>query len=244
MSNFRQRAVVLGAGGIVGTAWMAGLAAGMRRYDVDLTAADLIIGTSAGAIIGTMLATKQDLDQLAYPPRPTITDKAEFVDIEQEQLARMSSLINAREWPDRPLLINAVDAETGQRKVWDRLSGVALLSAVASSIAFPGAFPPITIDGRRYIDGGLWSGTNADLAVHASVLVIVEPLAHLFPRTPLEQEIASTDAGTVVMINPDPATIDAFGPDLHDRAAWHSSYQAGVRQAAEAAERLHAAWSD
>src|SRR5207302_7563847 len=118
------------------------------------------------------------------------------------------------------LLITAVDAETGQRKVWDRGSGVALLATVASSIAFPGAFPPITIDGRRYLDGGLWSGTNADLAVNSHMLVVVEPLAHLFPREPLKQEIASADASTVVTINPDPATIDAFGPDLHDREAW------------------------
>ena len=43
-------AVVLGPGGPAGTAWMAGLAAGLRREGVDLGAADLIVGTSAGAI--------------------------------------------------------------------------------------------------------------------------------------------------------------------------------------------------
>jgi NTE family protein len=64
------RAVVLGAGGVVGTAWMAGLAAGLRRDDVDVAEADLIIGTSAGAIVGAMLATGQDRDQLATPPHP------------------------------------------------------------------------------------------------------------------------------------------------------------------------------
>jgi NTE family protein len=45
-------ALVLGPGGPVGTAWLAGLAVGLRREGVDLGAAGLIVGTSAGAIVG------------------------------------------------------------------------------------------------------------------------------------------------------------------------------------------------
>jgi NTE family protein len=64
------RALVLGGGAIAGLAWMAGLASGLRRERVDLADADLIVGTSAGAIVGTMLATGQDLDLLDAPARP------------------------------------------------------------------------------------------------------------------------------------------------------------------------------
>ncbi|MGP8296810.1 patatin-like phospholipase family protein [Streptomyces inhibens] len=75
-SGSRRRAVVLGAGGVVGTAWMAGLLGGMRGAGVDLAEADLIVGTSAGAIIGAVLATGQNPDRLATPPRPADSDIA------------------------------------------------------------------------------------------------------------------------------------------------------------------------
>jgi len=239
-----QRAIVLGAGGVVGTAWMAGLGAGLRAQGVDLAGADLIVGTSAGAIIGAMLATGQALDTFASPPVRAEGPAVDGTAAERAHLARVEALITAREWPENRLLITAVDAETGRRQVWDHASGVLLAPAVASSIAFPGASPPITVGGRRYLDGGLWSATNADLAAGARTLVVVEPLAHLFPREPLRAELAAVAADTVTMISPDPAAIDAFGPDLCDRAAWQPAYQAGVRQAAEHAGHLHANWHD
>ena len=61
-------ALVLGPGGPVGTAWLAGLAAGLRREGVDLGAAGLIVGTSAGAIVGAILASGGDLGRLAALP--------------------------------------------------------------------------------------------------------------------------------------------------------------------------------
>ncbi|GAA1952861.1 patatin-like phospholipase family protein [Kitasatospora viridis] len=69
-----ERAVVLGPGGYVGTAWLAGLAQGLRGRGLDLGGADLIVGTSAGSMVGAMLATGQDFDRIATVPaeaRPT-----------------------------------------------------------------------------------------------------------------------------------------------------------------------------
>ncbi|MER6583567.1 patatin-like phospholipase family protein, partial [Nonomuraea sp. NPDC001023] len=64
-------AVVLGPGGPVGTAWLLGLAAGLRAAGVELADADLLVGTSAGAITAAALATGRDLDELAdLPPAP------------------------------------------------------------------------------------------------------------------------------------------------------------------------------
>ncbi|MEU0003628.1 patatin-like phospholipase family protein [Streptomyces sp. NPDC006314] len=71
--------------------------------------------------------------------------------------------------------------ETGEQKVFDRASGASLPSAVAASTAFPGIYPPITINGRRYMDGSLQSATNAGLAAGARILVVIDPQAHLFP---------------------------------------------------------------
>jgi NTE family protein len=67
-------------------------------------------------------------------------------------------------WPDRTILLIAVNAETGEMVTFAKDSGVDLVDAVAASCAVPGVWPPVTIDGSRYIDGGVRSGTNADMA--------------------------------------------------------------------------------
>jgi NTE family protein len=272
------RALVLGGGGVVGTAWMTGLVSGLRRAGVDLAEADVIVGTSAGSIVGTMLATGQDFDS-ATPAPPgdrggsaPQPDRGRLVEVfailadttlepaearrrvgqialaaetipEQAHIAGISALITAQEWPERELLITAVDVETGELKVWGRDGAAPLRTAVASSCALPGVSPPVTVDGRRYMDGGIGSGTNADVATGTDVLVVVEPLAHLFSREPLERELAAVGAGTVVTINPDQAAVEAFGPDLGNWAAWQPAREAGLRQAASTAERVRAAWS-
>jgi NTE family protein len=276
--NHLGRALVLGGGGVVGTAWMAGLASGLRDEGVDLAEADVIVGTSAGAIVGTMLATGQNIDQVDPPatpaelsdsaPRPDPSGLAEVFAVlrdtslklgdarrsvgrlalaaqtitEQQHLAGIGTLILAREWPDLELLVTAVNVETGERTVWDRASTAPLLSAVASSCALPGVAPPITINGQRYMDGGIGSGTNADVAAGANVVVVVEPLAHLFPREPLERELAATGADNQVTICPDDAALQAFGPDLRGWAAWQPARQAGINQSPRVAERVRTAW--
>ena len=50
------RALVLGGGGPVGVAWEVGLIAGLEQEGVRLADADLFVGTSAGSIVGAMLA--------------------------------------------------------------------------------------------------------------------------------------------------------------------------------------------
>ena len=59
VGGHRSRALVLGGGGPVGRAWELGLMDGFARQGIDLGIADLIIGTSAGAVVGARLALKQ-----------------------------------------------------------------------------------------------------------------------------------------------------------------------------------------
>ncbi|MFF4291366.1 patatin-like phospholipase family protein [Streptomyces sp. NPDC001633] len=270
-----DRALALGAGGPVGAAWMAGLACELCRGGVDLSEADLIVGTSTGAIIGAVLATGQDPVRLATPVRtadatPPQVDGHRLGEAfavlggaasnpdearrrvgqialaaetgpEQAHIARMRAMAGADQWPHRKLLITALDAETGKQEVFDRASGAPLPCAVAASTAFPGIYPPITINGRRYMDGSMRSATNAGLAAGARTLVVIDPQAHLFPHD-LHQELAAAGAHTVVIIEPDPASIRAFGSNLNDRTAWEPAYQAGLRQATDVAEQLRLAW--
>ena len=58
------RALVLGGGGITGAAWELGLIAGLAARGVDLTAADLVLGTSAGALAGAQVTSGVPLAEL------------------------------------------------------------------------------------------------------------------------------------------------------------------------------------
>ena len=70
-------------------------------------------------------------------------------------------------WPARRLLVTAVDAASGEFVVFDAGSGVSLVDAVGASCAVPGVWPPVTVGGRRFVDGGVRSPVNADLAAGA-----------------------------------------------------------------------------
>jgi NTE family protein len=70
-----RRAVVLGGGGVTGIAWEVGLLAGLAAAGVDLTAADAVFGTSAGAFVGVALAGGHDLEALfAVQSQPPATE--------------------------------------------------------------------------------------------------------------------------------------------------------------------------
>jgi NTE family protein len=55
------RALVLGGGGVTGVAWMWGLLAGLAEGGVDLSGADLVVGTSAGSVVGAQVAAGADV---------------------------------------------------------------------------------------------------------------------------------------------------------------------------------------
>lgn len=95
---------------------------------------------------------------------------------ESEWLGRFAHL--GDEWPDGDLRVTAVDCSTGQRRIWTAADGVPLRAAVASSCAIPGVFPPVSLDGSRFIDGGLWSSSNLDVVLDADVerAIFIGPL--------------------------------------------------------------------
>ena len=76
-------------------------------------------------------------------------------------------------WPDRPYACTAVDALDGAFKLWTAADGVGLARAVASSCSVPGIYPPITINSRRYIDGGMRPGSSVDLARGYERVVVI-----------------------------------------------------------------------
>ncbi|MBF6061365.1 patatin-like phospholipase family protein [Nocardia terpenica] len=264
-------ALVLGGGGPVGLSWMTGLMVGLRAAGIDAAAADRFVGTSAGAVVGAVLAAGDDpariltarpADSAAYqvdwelvasifavlaePGDPVQARRragqlalTAETGAPHEHVARMTALVGATAWPQRELLITAVDVGTGELRVWTRSGAASLGQALASSTAVPGVFAPIPVAGHAYFDGGTRSPVNADLAAGAQVVVIVEPLAHLFARIPSDRDLG---AATVISVVPDAESVAAFGPDVFDPAALAPAYAAGVRQGPAAAEQLRGVW--
>jgi len=142
----------------------------------------------------------------------------------------------------------AVDAESGEFRVWDESSGVALGRAIASSCSVPGIFPPITIKGRRYVDGGMRSATNIDLVKGAErvLAVVVESrMTTDAMRQRVREEIAEIEraGGKVETIVPNGDCVEVFGPNLMDASRRADVAKAGARQGRAEAERLRGFWS-
>jgi NTE family protein len=150
-------------------------------------------------------------------------------------------------WPRRgDFVCTAVDAGDGGFQLWEAGSGVDLTTAVASSCSVPGLFPPVTVQGRRYMDGGMRSATNADLAAGYDVVVVVAVMSRGLERIGrvLNEEVESLKASgsTVVTITPDDGSTTALGHDLMDASQKPHAARAGVAQAASQAAVLKEVW--
>jgi NTE family protein len=253
------QALVLGGGGVAGISWITGLLAGLAEAGQDVTGADVVIGTSAGANVAAQLGSGLSLDELfarqvdpALQSRElmAVVDWEKFaVDMEPytagastqaermigfgrfaldadtvpepERIAVIESRLPSRDWPVRPTKLTAVDCVSGELTVFDAASGVSLVEAVAASSAVPGIWPPVTIEGRRYMDGGVRSADNADLAEGFARVVVISPLGLDSPLPtfmPLREVLASLKDGgaAVTLISPDEASAAAIGANALD----------------------------
>jgi len=82
---------------------------------------------------------------------------------EEDWVGNFEAILGSSDWPEGDLRVTGVSVSTGERVLWTASSGVPLVNAVAASCAVPGLFPPVTVGGDRYVDGGLWSTSNADV---------------------------------------------------------------------------------
>lgn len=263
------------------------------EFGWDARTADVIIGTSAGSVVGAGLRSGLGADDMARRARgePLSPDGAEIVRHAEAAIAtawngrtrqhgrrrsvtvasparlrravrepwrvtagslfsavlpmgtvpgdHLSAPYDARfgvSWPAQPLWVVAVDLDVGRRVVFGRddVSGVTLGRAVQASCAIPGYFEPVTIAGVRYVDGGVHSTTNADLAASADpeLVVISAPMStvsgtpELSPRYAMRQIARRWLAGEVsslrkrgievVTLQPTPPDIEAMSGNSMD----------------------------
>ena len=216
-------ALVLGGGGAAGNAWLIGVIAGLAEAGLDLTeAADLVVGTSAGAtaaaqmrsglpaaeLLASVLSEPdrrigQNRERPPSLPMATLYERMRAIgaaptsaaDLQRamgafgfggrsilgpmarQRRAVVAARLPRPEWSDRPMIVTAVDAHTGELAAFDRNSGVDLVDAVTASCALPGLVPTVSINGARYIDGGVRSPDNADLASGYANVVVLSPLS-------------------------------------------------------------------
>ena len=277
----RERALVLAGGGVTGIAWELGLLHGLAAAGVDLRAADLVVGTSAGAAVGAQVCSGAPLDELYARQRAEDHQEipAEF-DLDQmmEAFADLfgpdgaSDPARARlgakalaaatvpesdrraviEWrlPDHAwststlLRVTAIDTATGELVVFDRDSGVGLVDAIGASCAVPMIWPPVTIGDRRYMDGGVRSPTNADLAAGYDRVVVIAPLSVGPVQAITDAEVAALEAAgaTVQVVQPDEAAQAAMGENALDPSRRPAVTEAGDRQAPAVVEAVADVW--
>ena len=292
-------ALVLGGGGSAGNAWLIGVIAGLFEAGIDVTQADLIVGTSAGSTAAAQITSTSPAELLAdilgaahkqgtapvgssgervrvAPANERAKDHMERTsriiaaaedaadmrrrigaaalemdsasDAGQRWRATVAARLPSQHWPDRAMLITAVDAHTGEPVAFDRHSGVDLVDAVAASCASGFAYG---IGNRRYIDGGYRSNAdNADLAAGYARVLVLSPFGGR-SRTPvdwgmhLSTQVDELRAGgsRVETIFPDSDSRAAFGDNMMDLSTRPPTARAGENQGRALAEQLTEFWS-
>lgn len=177
--------------------------------------------------------------------------------ISEERWLGMFSRFDGAAWP-KGFACTAVDTGDGNFQVWDERSGVDAQAAVASSCAVPGIFPPVTINGRRWMDGGVRDMLNADVAAgHDVVLAVSCTLLEVpedFGMPALDAVMGATraqldrlryDGSKVEVIVPGAEMLDisGFGLNLMDFTLAAAAYEAGIRQGESEASRLAGFWA-
>lgn len=124
----------------------------------------------------------------------------------------------SHDWPDRDLRLTAIDVATGELTVFDRESGVDLVDAVAASCAVPGAWPPVTIGDRHYMDGGVASSVNLVVAADCDTAVVLVPSGVDAPSPFGAGPAAEVSAfpGAAFAVFADGQSLAAFGPNALD----------------------------
>jgi len=301
-------ALVLGGGGAAGNAWEIGIIAGLAEAGLDLTeAADLVVGTSAGAtaaaqvrsgipaagLLASVLSEParpagQHQEQPPSLPMATVVERMRAIGAAATSAAELQramgafglesdatlgpgagqrrAMVAARlpraQWPDRPMIVVAVDAHTGELAAFDRDCGVDLVDAVTASCALPGLVPTHSINGTRYIDGGVRSTENADLASGYANVVVLSPLGGRSQAAPQrgadpagqfeglrrppewgtdlasQAEALRKQGSHVEVITPDTGSRAAMGTNQLDPATRVPAARAGFAQGKQEAARM------
>ena len=241
-----DRVVGTSAGSVVGVQITSGLPLG-DLYAAQLEPPDHDIGAQLGR---TALARL--LPPMFMPGTPTtkrrrigrVSTKAHTPG-GRERIEVIRSRLAVDDWPDRDLVVTAVDTDSGDFVTFDRNSGVDLVQAVAASCAVPLVWPAVTIDGRHYMDGGMRSTANVDVARGADVVVVLAPLPRAFSRaTSISAQLRRLAPARSVVVTPDRQALVDIGRNVLDPEKRADAARTGLRQASEVVAKIRQVWPD
>lgn len=162
-----------------------------------------------------------------------------------ERYQQVALRIGGLQWSDRDLVVTAVDVATGRLVAFGPRGEhpeVSLEDAVNASCSVPCVYPPIPIGDATYVDGGVRSGGNADLAAGFDPVVALTPLdRRIGPLRSASDQLRDLGVRHVV-ISPDDASRAAIGKNVLDPAARPPSARAGYAQAAAHVAELQELW--
>lgn len=169
VASHHPLAMVYGGGGVFGIAYTAGVAAGLTETGIPVATAPAL-GTSAGSWTASALALGLDYDDFRRVDSPSVPNLTPGV------LVRIARELFGDATTHPLVSVSAVSVWSRRRHILDGGS-YPLADLVAASSAVPGLFPPHRVDGRLYVDGGMWSATSVDAASEADRVIVVAPLA-------------------------------------------------------------------
>ncbi len=190
------------------------------------------------------LRALSDPDATTAQKLQRIGEVARFTKTVSEAVRRdvIAQRLPSHEWPERDLRITAIDIATGELVTFDRRSGVGLVDAVAASCAVPGAWPPVTIGERHYMDGGVGSTLNLGLADDCDAVVGLVPSGKGTPspfgRDPADE--VDSFSGRALGVFADDDALAAFGRNPLDPACREPSARAGRAQGRRVAAEIAA----
>lgn len=304
-----RRGLVLGAGGVLGATWTIGALRALEEVEGwDPRTVDVVVGTSAGAVLAVALAAgigattlvnhqrgivapgdpaiEYDYDTAsggALPPKPRLrigspslflhslphfyrNPLSLFYALLPEGSGSLDGIRDLVEtvspgesWPQGAACwITAMDYETGERVVFGRDGAppTSATKAVMASCAIPTWYAPVEIDGRRYVDGGAYSATSADLLAGRGLdeVTVLSPMASFrydrprafsaraerrwrrFMTKQLLREAREVrhSGATVTMLGPGPEDLAMMGGNLMDPARREKVLETSLRTSAEA----------
>jgi len=222
-----------------GSAVVAQISSGLSIEDlfarqVQEISAEIDPGVGVDAIIDLFLAVLSQSDTTVTQKRQRIGAVALAAETVAEPVRHyvVAQRLPTHLWPDRVLRVTAIDIANGELVVFERDSGVKLVDAVAASCAVPGAWPPVTIGDRRYMDGGIGSAINLDVADDCDTAVVLVPAGVSAPSPFGARPVAEIAAfrGTALGIFADHKSLAAFGPNPLDPRCRIGSAEAGRAQ--------------
>lgn len=222
-----------------GSAVVAQISSGLGLADlfarqVGETSAEIDPGVGIDGITELFLAAMTDPDATLAQKRQRIGAVALAADTVAEPMRRnvIAQRLPTHHWPDRVLRLTAIDAATGELVVFNPDSGVDLIDAVAASCAVPAAWPPVTIGDRRYMDGGIGSTINLDVAADCAAAVVLVPAGESAPSAfgagPADE--INGFHGAALGVFADDESLAAFGPNPLDPNCRSACARAGRAQ--------------